>query len=158
MPASTLDCFIPSDRSAQFSEPGRGTYILILHLENSSRLRIGRLGTFDFPAGYYAYVGSAFGPGGLRGRLSHHLAPVKKAHWHIDYLRQAAVPREVWYTVSETVYEHDWAARLQALPGAQVPAPRFGASDCHCTTHLIHLPEYPGARKFHDWFIMKQSN
>ena len=42
----------------------KGTYILIMGLGTMKRLEIGRLGTFDFIPGYYAYVGSAFGPGG----------------------------------------------------------------------------------------------
>ena len=42
-----------------------GTYVLLLHLPDNEQLTIGKLGTFDFPAGWYAYVGSAFGPGGV---------------------------------------------------------------------------------------------
>jgi Uri superfamily endonuclease len=126
----------------------KGTYILLLRLDEPARLAAGRLGTFDFPAGWYAYTGSAFGPGGLRGRLKHHLTPVTKPHWHIDYLRQIAPVHTVWYTASETVYEHDWAAALRALPGAAVPARRFGASDCDCITHLIHFPTMPDAAGF----------
>jgi Uri superfamily endonuclease len=119
--------------------PDKGTYILILHLDEPTRLQIGRLGAFDFAPGWYAYVGSAFGPGGLRGRLKHHLAPVTKPHWHIDYLRAAAPVREVWYSASETRYEHRWADMLLAHPGATVPVPRFGASDCTCAAHLVYL-------------------
>ncbi|MCK6579853.1 MAG: GIY-YIG nuclease family protein [Anaerolineae bacterium] len=88
-------------------------------------------------------MGSAFGPGGLRGRLAHHLAPVRKPHWHIDYLRQAATCREVWSVAGEASREHAWAAALLATPGASTPAPRFGASDCACPTHLIHFAVKP---------------
>jgi len=45
----------------------RGTYILIASVLQMKRLKIGRLGTYDLLPGFYAYVGSAFGPGGLRG-------------------------------------------------------------------------------------------
>jgi len=41
----------------------KGTYILILYLNEPAQFTIGKLGTFDFSAGWYAYVGSAFGPG-----------------------------------------------------------------------------------------------
>lgn len=123
--------------------PDKGTYVLILRLPDSARLTIGKLGTFDFTAGYYAYVGSAFGSGGLRGRLKHHLAPAKRCHWHIDYLRQAAAIHDVWYAVDERVYEHQWADALRALPGAAIPIPRFGASDCKCVSHLIYFHEAP---------------
>ena len=95
---------------------GKGTYILILYLALPCSLTIGKLGTFDFPGGWYAYVGSAFGSGGLRGRLKHHLAPVTNPHWHIDYLRAAAPVREVWYFAGETPYEHKWATALSLCP------------------------------------------
>lgn len=127
----------------------KGTYILILRLEEPAHLTIGKLGTFAFPAGWYAYVGSAFGPGGLRGRLKHHLAPAIKPHWHIDYLRRAAPVRAVWYHAGEAVYEHEWAAALASR--AAIPAPRFGASDCRCQTHLIHFPEPPDFAGFQDY-------
>ncbi|MBL8134433.1 MAG: GIY-YIG nuclease family protein [Anaerolineae bacterium] len=134
-----------ADRSQRRPELTRaaGTYVLLLSLPQTTPLVIGRLGAFDFPAGWYTYVGSAFGPGGLRGRLSHHLAPVTKPHWHIDHLRQAAICREVWFTADEISREHDWATALRTSPGASMPAPRFGASDCACPTHLIHFADKP---------------
>lgn len=121
----------------------KGTYSLVLRLDQPARLTIGRLGVFDFPAGYYAYVGSAFGSGGLRGRLKHHLASARKLHWHIDYLRQRAAVLEVWYLASETRHEHRWAGALCSMAGAVVPVPRFGASDCKCAAHLVRFPEKP---------------
>jgi hypothetical protein len=36
-------------------------------------LEIGRLGAYDVVLGYYAYVGSDFGVGGLRARIGQHL-------------------------------------------------------------------------------------
>jgi len=130
--------------SAMPNFPGdRGTYTLILWLAAPAHLTIGQLGSFDFPAGWYAYVGSAFGAGGLRGRLKHHLTPVSKPHWHIDYLRAVAPLREIWWLATETRYEHTWADALRALPGAVVPAPRFGASDCRCPSHLISFNDAP---------------
>ena len=114
-----------------------------------TRLKVGKRGAFDFPAGWYAYVGSAFGPGGLRGRLKRHLAPATKPHWHIDYLRVAAPVGEVWYLSSEKVYEHQWADTLHSIPGTAPPVPGFGASDCICVSHLIYLPEGPDLRDFH---------
>ncbi|MED5219495.1 MAG: DUF123 domain-containing protein [Candidatus Neomarinimicrobiota bacterium] len=54
-----------------------GTYALILFNSSAATLHIGALGTVDFSRGYYVYIGSAFGPGGLKGRLRHHAAPLK---------------------------------------------------------------------------------
>jgi Uri superfamily endonuclease len=130
--------------------PVKGTYILILRLSKPVQLTIGKLGVFDFPAGFYAYVGSAFGSGGLRGRLKHHITPVKKLHWHIDHLRQAGTVCEVWYVASETCYEHQWADALHSLQDASIPTPRFGASDCRCAAHLVRFPEKPELEPFCD--------
>ncbi len=123
--------------------PQPGTYILLLEMLQDRAVPIGKLGTFDLRQGWYAYVGSALGSGGLRGRLKHHLTPPARPHWHIDYLRAAATVREVWMVASPTPYEHVWAERLLALPGATIPILRFGASDCRCAAHLIHFPERP---------------
>jgi Uri superfamily endonuclease len=95
-----------------------------------------------------ADVGSAFGRGGLQGRLKHHLAPAKKPHWHIDYLRQAGMVCVLCYTASETRYELQWADTLRLMPGADVPVPRFGASDCKCEAHLSYLPDKPSVDAF----------
>lgn len=122
---------------------GAGTYCLILRMEKPAVLTIGKLGIFNFPAGWYVYTGSARGPGGLGGRLRHHLWPVANPHWHIDYLRSAATVQSIWYCVGETASEHAWAGELGRLPGVQIPAPRFGASDCRCMTHLVHFESQP---------------
>ena len=83
---------------------------------------IGKRGTFTFPVGWYTYVGSAFGAGGLRGRLKHHLSPVKRPHWHIDYLRAVAPVVTVWFAADGVRHEHVWANALLNAPGASVPS------------------------------------
>jgi len=70
----------------------KGTYVLILHVAELKRMEIGRLGAFDIRPGFYAYVGSAFGAGGLRARLGRHIESVAAPHWHIDYLMAFATP------------------------------------------------------------------
>lgn len=121
-----------------------------------ARLKIGRLGEFDFPAGWYAYVGSAFGSGGLRGRLKHHLSQVKKPHWHIDYLRMAANVHEVWWITSDTVYEHIWSDALRFSPGALTLMSRFGASDCKCLSHLVYFINRPNFTVFETDVMLNQ--
>lgn len=126
-----------------------GAYCLILRLEQATFVAVGKLGEFDFQAGWYVYAGSAHGPGGLRGRLQHHLRPVVKPHWHIDYLRPHARLRAIWYRTGAAVgEEHDWAAVLSDLPGAAIPAKRFGASDCRCPSHLYQFPQRPAVGAF----------
>ncbi len=118
-----------------------GSYLLIMRWAIPATIAIGRLGQFAFAAGTYAYVGSAHGPGGLRARLARHLRAAKKRHWHIDYLVERAPVVAVWVEASAGRLECAWAGALAALPGAEQPAPRFGASDCACPAHLFRLPE-----------------
>ena len=153
------------------AEPG--TYALLLKLDRQERLTVGRLGTFDFPAGYYLYVGSALGPGGLRTRLARYWRGSKgpsepeaqraspptvslsnaeqasqKFHWHIDYLLQRARLVEVWGVFSTERLECQWGQVASGLPGARVPVRGFGSSDCRCSAHLIYFSIRPTRKKF----------
>lgn len=128
--------------------PRPGTYVLWLALDRGTEVQVGRRGRFFFPAGVLAYVGSARGPGGLRARLGHHLRAPRPIVWHIDALQAAARPIGVWFAEGRNRKECTWAAALGALPGASIPAPGFGASDCRCPAHLIHFPTLPGCAAF----------
>jgi Uri superfamily endonuclease len=118
---------------------GKGSYALLLRLDGEARLQIGRLGLWDFAAGYYLYLGSALGSGGLAARLRRHLSTTKRPFWHIDYLRSQAVVEAIWYTEHPARLEHHWAAVAAQTAGATIPAPRFGASDCRCPAHLVYF-------------------
>ena len=74
-----------------------GTYALVLRLSRRMEIVVGRLGVLEAQPGYYVYVGSALGPGGLAARLGRHLRREKTWHWHVDYLRAAAHVEELWY-------------------------------------------------------------
>lgn len=50
-----------------------GTYVLVIRLREPQEISVGRLGVFPFHHGYYVYIGSAFGPGGLKARIRRHL-------------------------------------------------------------------------------------
>ena len=63
------------------------TYQLLITVSAPVRVTVGRLGTFDFPAGDYCYTGSAVR--NIEARIRRHLSPLKKMHWHIDYLLAA---------------------------------------------------------------------
>ncbi|MDE3088534.1 MAG: GIY-YIG nuclease family protein, partial [Chloroflexota bacterium] len=114
-----------------------GTYALVIFLPRAETIRVGALGAFKFPRGYYVYLGSALG--GLRGRLARHLRREKTRFWHIDYFIEHARVVDVWTRVGATRLECRWARAALALPNARVVAPRFGASDCKCAAHLVHL-------------------
>ena len=122
--------------------------MLILSLPRPATIDIGRLGHFQFPAGWYAYVGSAHGPGGLAARISRHLRSPKPLRWHVDYLRVPARPVAVWCALGVRERECAWAGALSGLPGASTPAPRFGASDCRCPTHLVYFAAPPDVGAF----------
>jgi Uri superfamily endonuclease len=124
----------------------KGTYVLVLRLAGPVRLEVGRLGTFDLSAGFYAYVGSAFGPGGLAARVAHHLRVAERPRWHVDHLRRVAEPVAVWHTTDLRRLEHEWAAELAKRLTPSVPG--FGASDCRCPTHLFFARRQPREGSF----------
>jgi Uri superfamily endonuclease len=129
-----------------------GAYVLILRLHVQRNIQVGRLGRFAFPSGYYAYVGSARGPGGLAARVGRHLRRHKTRRWHIDYLRAASEPFEVWAGVSENPdLEHAFAHALGSMRFLQSSAIGFGSSDCGCPTHLFHSARQPSLRAFRRW-------
>ena len=127
-----------------------GTYALILCLTGKKTIQVGKLGKFTFPIGCYAYVGSAFGPGGLASRLKYHLHSINSEHWHIDYLRKKAELDEVWICEHERDLEHLWASTFAKMNGAAIPAPGFGSSDCKCSTHLFSFERRPLLEEFQD--------
>ena len=73
----------------------KGTCVLIASVPQMKRVAVGPLGEFDIVPGFYAYVGSAFGTGGLCARLGHHVESAAAPHWHVAYLLQVAEPVEV---------------------------------------------------------------
>ncbi|MBM3127652.1 MAG: GIY-YIG nuclease family protein [Chloroflexi bacterium] len=126
---------MPDERSR--SRKICGTYALVLYVARGQTIRIGKLGAFKFPRGYYIYVGSALN--GLSARLARHLRPDKKRFWHIDYLLERATIKQVWTHQGAERLECVWARAALALPRARIIAPRFGASDCACPAHLIYF-------------------
>lgn len=117
---------------------------------------MGALGNLNFSPGFYIYVGSAFGPGGLRARLSHHLNPPEKKHWHIDYLRQQADIVDIWFTHDPVRREHEWAKEFEALPEIIIPFPGFGASDCKCNSHLFYIHSEPNLMNIYKRLSVRQ--
>ncbi|MEE4113311.1 MAG: GIY-YIG nuclease family protein [Desulfobacteraceae bacterium] len=120
-----------------------GTYALIFRCSVPFQAVVGKLGPVFLSSGYWIYVGSAFGPGGLRSRLSHHLKPSRRPHWHLDYIKSDLRPVEIWTTTDPLNREHDWATLLSAGNGASRPIAGFGATDCRCRSHLIHMTRPP---------------
>jgi Uri superfamily endonuclease len=114
----------------------KGSYILLVTLAQGSTIRAGSLPPSYFPAGSYAYVGSAMG--GFEPRLKHHLGAGKKHHWHIDYLLERASIIGVILCQTEARVECTIA---QALSRQFEGIPGFGSSDCRCPSHLFLSPD-----------------
>lgn len=124
------------------SLPPSGVYHLVLHLGKERRIRVGALGGFLFPSGYYTYTGRAMRA--LPARVARHARRAKPLRWHIDYFRRHARFIGVRAAASTRPGEEERLARaLLALARKRtgeraVPAPGFGASDSSCPAHLFY--------------------
>lgn len=118
--------------------PAAGAYVLVLELPRAQRIAVGRLGTFDFAAGQYAYVGSAMNS--LEGRIRRYLAARKRLRWHIDYLLERAQVKMVLAIPGERALECAVSGRLAEGAGSSRPIAGFGSSDCRCRSHLHYWP------------------
>jgi Uri superfamily endonuclease len=128
-------------------KPNPGSYVLVLRSRTSSNTQIGRWGRLDIQPGYYIYVGSAFGPGGVLARVSRHCRENKSKRWHIDYLREWVSPFSVWCSYDSVHLEHRWAQALAKLPEL-TSIKGFGCSDCNCESHLFFTTRKPVLRTF----------
>lgn len=126
----------------------QGTYIVVAEAGRAFSCQAGKLGRLEGSKGYYLYVGSALGAGGIRARVNHHLRITEKPHWHFDYLRPYVNPQAIWFCNSANRYEHLWSSVLANLPGALVPMAKFGATDCRCEAHLYYFTKAPDIRFF----------
>ncbi|MEA5512237.1 GIY-YIG nuclease family protein [Crocosphaera sp. UHCC 0190] len=133
------------------SQPG--TYCLVFHCLTSSLVTIGKLGTYQIKLGYYCYIGSAFGRGGLKSRINRHLQINKRHHWHLDYLRPSLTTVEAWYSNDTIKREHQWANLLLEDDQSTIPITKFGSSDCDCPAHLFYYEERPRFDKFYDKIV-----
>jgi Uri superfamily endonuclease len=132
-----------------------GVYILVLYLSQTTAITFNRKSSRHlFPPGWYVYVGSARGPGGLSRRVARHQrrnADGKRMHWNVDYFREHATLCEVWYCETESSEaEHQWACVVRDLTSATVPVLKFGANDCTagCPSHFFHLADRPSTVEF----------
>ncbi len=120
----------------------RGVYLLIIEIQKPLTIVIGNT-RYKLEPGYYIYVGSAWGPGGLRSRIARHIRKDKKIHWHID--RITSTPFTAVKTIcllpgAPPYYESRIAgilsAKLDFIPG-------FGSTDRRGdTSHLFICGTY----------------
>ena len=117
----------------------RGSYILLIRIENDKSLTVGSLGQTWFKQGYYVYVGSAMHS--LSTRVARHMRKRKKIRWHIDYLTTEADMVTAVPIISSDKLECELAASLQGIAVQTLKA--FGSSDCSCPGHLFYFAENP---------------
>ena len=164
MPTVTHKCSYPStilDTEAHDS----GVYVMVMHLDHELDLEIGSKGMMHFNAGYYMYVGSA--KANLTKRIERHKRKRKKMHWHLDYfrghcemiaglpIRTSGLPIESWslthepYPSMPSMPDPDIEVSVECALADAVGAiaewevPKFGSSDCDCTSHLFGMMENP---------------
>lgn len=115
----------------------KGTYQLLIRLAQPETVRVGRLGLFDLPEGYYVYTGSAMN--GLRSRISRHLRKRKRLRWHIDYLLARSEVIGVYENWCDRRLECELNELMLNSMYSSVLIHGFGSSDCRCRAHLVYL-------------------
>jgi Uri superfamily endonuclease len=115
----------------------KGIYCLVFQTPGCT-IRIGSLGAITFRAGGYIYVGSALGSGGLQ-RIVRHISLAqlrdKQPKWHVDYLLISPC-FSLMYAVSAVTVDPLECLIARGLNEHSIP--KFGCSDCSCTSHLFY--------------------
>ncbi len=118
-----------------------GAYLIVVELTQSCVVTLRRRPPVTLPPGRYAYCGSAYGPGGLRARVTRHLKQEKPIRWHIDQLTATAPVIDIRLLPGGN--ECDILRQLNRRTGVGIPIPGFGSSDCAgCPAHLVSLPAH----------------
>jgi Uri superfamily endonuclease len=115
----------------------KGVYCLVFE-NHECTVRVGALGTLAFLTGWHIYVGSALGSGGLK-RLGRHISLAqlhdRQPKWHVDYLLTNPGFSLV-YAVYAVTADHLECQLARELNEGGIP--KFGCSDCSCTSHLLY--------------------
>jgi Uri superfamily endonuclease len=112
----------------------KGCYCLVIDLEKSSEIKIGKLGKIKFKNGHYVYVGSAMNS--LKSRVNRHLSKEKRLHWHVDYLLKKAKIEDVIFNISDEKIECNLSGYISKKACG---VNGFGCSDCDCESHLYYF-------------------
>jgi|YelNatPaOPRAMG01_1025707.scaffolds.fasta_scaffold10284_9 Uri superfamily endonuclease len=116
-----------------------GVYSLLIELKKNQKIRVGNLGKFEFPKGFYIYTGSAMNS--LEKRIDRHLRKNKKKFWHIDYLlsnKNAQIISILEIKTKKRIECELNKEIFKSLKG-KILIKKFGSSDCNCKSHLIYL-------------------
>lgn len=148
------------DKSEISSRTEGGVYIIIFYIPVKKTIEVGRGKRIcTFSRGWYAYVGSAHGGGGLRARTARHtdfFRDGKKLGWHFDSIREIAIVKEIWCAEAPREYECRWSQVLSRLSDVSVPIRGIGSTDCSCCpAHVYRLRRNHNG--FSDLFLTSSS-
>lgn len=115
-----------------------GAYALLVRLDRAVEIALPGTRPVRLEPGWFAYCGSARGPGGMRARLRRHMRRDKALHWHVDRLTIEAAG-----IVAVPFAEGDECRLVAALLDGgdfEVAAAGFGSTDCRaCDSHLLRF-------------------
>lgn len=111
----------------------KGSYLLLIKLNEDEHIRFGIKNNYFFKKGYYIYVGSALN--NLEKRIERHLKIIKKKYWHIDYFLDYGNITNIYYKENNYKEECHISKLLKEI---FLPISNFGSSDCKCRTHLFY--------------------
>jgi Uri superfamily endonuclease len=115
-----------------------GAYVLVLRLDRAIRIEFPRVTCDQLMPGWYVYLGSAKGSGGIRARIKRHFQCEKTAHWHIDRLTVHAV--EMAALAVADGHECELLGKLLKSLKFKVAVAGFGSTDCRlCESHLLTI-------------------
>lgn len=123
----------------------QGAYALLCHLAAPLTFPW-RKQAAHLDIGWYVYAGSAYGAGGIKARVGHHLRRGKRPHWHIDHLTNQAAAIKVIARIGGS--ECEIVGRLIGSGQFHAPIAGFGSSDCrHCPAHLLRYSGWRGGER-----------
>ena len=128
----------------------KGVYTLVLEVQETITVMVGKIGLLRFDRGLYLYVGSALGDGAssIEGRLRRHTKKHKKTFWHIDHLLIRNEVRLLYaiYSMTDIDIECEIVKNTEKYLNISHLVKKFGSSDCCCPTHLLKAKKDSGKK------------
>ena len=110
------------------------SYQLFIIVTKEINLKVGKLGIFIFPVGFYVCTGST--KKNIDKRIKRHLSKKKNLHWHIDYLLNNDAVK-----IIDTKKSQMTECNLNKKTKGTIIIDGFGSSDCYlcCKSHLKYV-------------------
>ena len=115
--------------------------MLLIRIDSSIQVRI-RGASYNLQPGYYLYIGSGGGPGGVHARLRRHLMKEKSIHWHIDQITTNTDAHIIKVWICNSLWGPYMESRVALCLEKHLDRgpPGFGSSDDrHAKTHLFAI-------------------